>query len=131
MDFTWNDFLELANEWQGNAVNSKRPLSLYRSIASRAYYAVFHQAFALAKESGLQSTTSASDHFHLRKFFENRGRNARQLSLHLRDLYDLRIDADYSLTAIAFSPEKAAASAQRSIEKAARAMAMIEHLRAR
>jgi uncharacterized protein (UPF0332 family) len=128
MNFQWADFLALATEWVNNPTSSSYPQALYRSVISRAYYAVYHSAEELAYTLGLQFTSSASDHFRLRKFYENRGRVAKQLSLFLYDLYRLRISADYVLDVeddVARDPQRAA---QRALEAAHKAQAVIEYL---
>lgn len=77
MNFEWSEYLALATEWANNADGSRYPQALYRSIISRAYYATYHRTEELAQALGLQSTSSASDHYRLRTFFADRGRVAR------------------------------------------------------
>lgn len=131
MNFGWKDFLLLATEWIDNATGSNYPEALYRSVISRAYYAAYHTAYELALNLGMQPTSSASDHYRVRKFFENRGRLARQLSHRLYDLYDLRITADYEISADNPIANNAQAAAQRAIETASKVFEIVTFLQSR
>lgn len=95
-EFDWRHFLFLAGEWYANPATSQYTEALYRSISSHAYYAAYHVAEEIARQLGMEATLSASDHYRVRQFYTNRGRLANQLSTILRDLYRLRIDADYA-----------------------------------
>lgn len=130
MNFEWHEFLDLATEWANNPNSSHYPQALYRSVISRAYYAVYHRTAALAATLGLQSTASASDHYRVRAFFADRGRIARQLSLLLRDLYHLRIGADYVIDKEDVVTRDAQTAAQQALDMAKKALLMIEHLSA-
>ena len=110
---------------------SPYPQATYRSVISRAYYAVFHASFALTQTLGLESTQSAGDHYRVRKFFENRGRVAGQLSQLLRSLYDFRVSADYTIQAGNPVSEDARPIAQQVLLDAHKAMTMIEYLQAK
>lgn len=123
--FQWSEYLALANEWMANAAASQHPEAVYRSLISRAYYAVFHASADLAQTLGLESTQSASDHYRVRKFFENRGRVAAQLSQKLRSLYDWRVSADYSIEAGNPVTENALAIAQQTLLDANKAIELI------
>lgn len=68
--FEWSHYLALADEWLTNAATSQHPEAVYRSLISRAYYAVFPASFDLAQTLGLENTQSASAHYRVRKFFE-------------------------------------------------------------
>lgn len=128
MNFEWNDYLTVANEWAAGADTNSHPAAVYRSVISRSYYAIFHAAFDLAQALGLQATRSAGDHFRLRQFFQSRGRVANQLSIAIRRLYDLRISADYVLAErnqVTLDPQ---AAALRSLELAQQALTAIEYL---
>lgn len=129
--FAWDDFLSLAVEWQANAAASHYPAAVYRSSISRAYYAVFHAAFDLAATLGLQSTGAGVDHYHLRKFFERRGRMAAQLSAILRSLYDLRISADYERQARNPVTTDAPVATAEAIRLAQQAMQWLANLQAK
>lgn len=126
--FAWDDFLALAVEWQTYAAASHYPIAVYRSSISRAYYAVFHAAFELAATLGLPSKRSGVDHYHLRKFFERRGRVATQLSATLRSLYDLRISADYERQTYNPVTTDAQAATAEAIRLAQLAMQLIANL---
>ena len=128
MNFAWHEYLALADEWANSPNSSHYPQALYRSIISRAYYAVYHRAEELALALGVQSTASASDHYRVRTFFAERGRVARQLSLLLRDLYHLRIGADYVIDEDHIVTSDAQTAAQQAINMAHKALSMIEHL---
>lgn len=130
MNFEWNEYLTLATEWANSPNGSRYPQALYRSIISRVYYAVYHRAEELARILGLQSTSSASDHYRVRTFFADRGRVARQLSLLLRDLYHLRIGANYVIDAHDIVTRDAQTAAKQALDAAYKALAMIEHLNA-
>lgn len=130
MNFEWNEYLALATEWANNPDSSRYPQALYRSVISRAYYAVYHQAEELAVTLGVQSTASASDHYRVRTFFADRGRVARQLSLLLRDLYQLRIGADYVISGLDIVTRDAQLAARQALDMAHKALSIIEHLNA-
>ncbi|MFN8496137.1 MAG: hypothetical protein U0350_51570 [Caldilineaceae bacterium] len=129
--FDWSDYLALANEWLVGAAASAYPQATYRSIISRAYYAVFHASFELAQNLGLESTQSAGDHYRVRKFFENRGRVAGQLSQLLRALYDFRVSADYTLQVGNPVSDDARPIAQQVLLDARKALMQIEALQAK
>lgn len=131
MSFVWKDFLLLADGWVGNTTERTYADALYRSAISRAYYTAYHTAYELAVELGMQPTSSASDHFRVRKFFENRGRVARQVSSRLYDLYDLRISADYEISANSVVTKNAQAAAQRAVEMSHKVLEMVEFLQSR
>ena len=126
--FQWSHYLALADEWITNAATSQHPEAIYRSLISRAYYAVFHASFDLAQTLGLENTQSASDHYRVRKFFENRGRVAAQLSQKLRSLYDWRVSADYSIEAGNPVTEDGQAIAKQTLLDAHKAMELIGYL---
>lgn len=128
MNFEWDEYLALATEWANNPDGSRYPQALYRSIISRAYYTVYHRAEQLALTLGLQSTASASDHYRVRTFFADRGRAARQLSLILRDLYHLRIGADYVIDERDIVTRDAQTAAQQALDMANKAILVLEHL---
>ena len=128
MNFEWDEYLALATEWANNPGGSRYPQALYRSIISRAYYAVYHRAEELALALGVQSTASASDHYRVRTFFADRGRAARQLSLLLRDLYHLRIGADYVINEREVVTRDPQIAAQQALDMANKAILVIEHL---
>ena len=65
----------------------------------------------------------------MRKFFENRGRVAAQLSQKLRSLYDWRVSADYSIAAGNPVTEDGQAIAQQTLLDAHKAMELIGYLR--
>jgi hypothetical protein len=64
----------------------------------------------------------------VRKFFENRGRVAQQLSIALNRLYRWRISADYVIDPQDDVTIDAKTVAQQALAVAHRAMAMIENL---
>ena len=128
MNFLWKDYLLVATEWVAAATASSHPHAVYRSAISRAYYAAFHAAFTLAQSLGMEDTSSASDHYRVRKFFERRGRGGQQLSLLLRSLYDLRISADYVVDPYDQISVEPQTSAQRALDMAYRALATVEYL---
>ncbi len=130
MSFEWNEYLALATEWANNPDSSRYPQALYRSVISRAYYAVYHQAAELAVTLGVQSTASASDHYRVRTFFADRGRVARQLSLLLRDLYQLRIGADYVISERDIVTRDAQLASQQALDMARKALSIIDLLNA-
>jgi uncharacterized protein (UPF0332 family) len=128
MNFQWLDLLAWADEWSSRPTIERYPQVHYRAVISRAYYAVYHSAEELARTLGLPSTASASDHFRVRKFFENRGRVAQQLSIALNRLYRWRISADYVIDPQDDVTIDAKTVAQQALAVAHRAMAMIENL---
>lgn len=130
MNFEWDEYLALATEWANNPDSSRYPQALYRSVISRGYYAVYHQAEELAVTLGVQSTASASDHYRVRTFFADRGRVARQLSLLLRDLYQLRIGADYVISERDIVTRDAQLAAQQALDMARKALSIIAQLNA-
>jgi hypothetical protein len=64
-EFDWQHFLALAGEWYANPTTSHYAEALYRSISSRAYYAAYHAAEKCAIQLGMETTSSASDHYRM------------------------------------------------------------------
>lgn len=128
MNFQWRDLLTWADEWSTKPAIDSYPAVHYCAVISRAYYAVYHSAAELAHTLGLPSTSSASDHFRVRKFFENRGSVAKQLSIALNRLYRWRISADYIIDPQDDVTIDAKLVAQHALAVAHKAMAMIENL---
>lgn len=130
MNFAWQDFLRLAEEW-GAMAAPRYPEALYRSLISRAYYAIFHESADLAQAMGLTITRSASDHYRLRQFFGERGRGrvAGQLAFILRTLYDMRASADYEIDPNDSVTNSTHLAARDALDLAHQAMQMIGYLR--
>ena len=127
-DFDWQHFLALAGEWYATPTTDQYAEALYRSISSRAYYAAYHAAEECAIQLGMETTSSASDHYRVRHFYTNRGRLANQLSVILRDLYRLRIDADYESDKTEMTISNPHAAAQRALALSTRASQLLTHL---
>lgn len=128
MNFQWRDLLTWADEWSSKPTIDHYPDVHYRAVISRAYYAVYHSAEELARTLGLPATSSASDHFRVRKFFENRGRVANQLSISLNRPYRWRISADYIIDPQDDVTIDAKHVAQQALAVAHKAIAMVENL---
>jgi len=101
--FNWLDYLNLAESMQLAADEFKLQEASFRSSASRAYYAAFHQAMEKAEREGYLPKYSGEDHIKVQEHFQNfKGINQeeikirRKIKLDLDRLKDLRSKADYN-----------------------------------
>ena len=99
MSFCWNDFLQLAKELSQSPAQLGPREAVLRSAASRAYYAAYHCALALANREGYDDDArDTGTHAALRKHFRTQPKE-RELHLKIADRLEkccrLRIKADY------------------------------------
>lgn len=97
MSFDWRHYLELADYLNSHASQFPEAEACYRSVASRAYYAVFCLARNYLRDiDGV--TFHANDHKALQNHLtQNPRNNARsKIGNQLRQLHQIRIKADYN-----------------------------------
>lgn len=115
--FTWQDFLDLADQLQSGSDPSDAAL---RTSVSRAYYALFCIARDFAIQKGLLITETADDHYKVKEFFSIGKRSG--VGQILDDLRRWRNQCDYDV-----SPRNFRKMATDSIQRATRAIEMIKN----
>ena len=95
MSFDWSGYLTLAKELKNKVNEFPDQEAVYRSIVSRAYYAVFCQARNYVKKIDKQEFFG-NDHQKLQNYLRNHSHTPRRkIGNQLRRLHQDRIKADY------------------------------------
>jgi uncharacterized protein (UPF0332 family) len=97
MSFNWTDYLAFAEALLSDPDTPGPAEAAFRSAASRAYYAAFHEALAFAQAEGYVSYGSGDDHRAIQRHFRQDKSNAtrRKIALELSRALDFRREADY------------------------------------
>lgn len=95
MSFQWRSFLEFAEAILERASEFPDVEAVYRSVVSRAYYAVYCSARNVVKQKDKREF-NGSVHQELQDYLLKHTDKARKrLGNHLRELHQLRKKADY------------------------------------
>jgi uncharacterized protein (UPF0332 family) len=97
MSFDWHHYLELAKHLNANANSFPDTEACYRSVVSRAYYAVYCLARNYIKQTD-NVTFSGNDHKRLQDHLTSGpGQQLRhKIGNQLKQLHQVRIKADYA-----------------------------------
>ncbi len=109
--FAWTEFFRLAQQLSADRARLHDDEALRRTAASRAYYACYHCALALARRRGYNASAanlaSFGVHERLIRWMQSQDdRTLAQVGGQLLTLKALRVDADYFSQQ--FSPESTA-----------------------
>jgi uncharacterized protein (UPF0332 family) len=98
MSFNWRDYLILAERSTADPNRWDVPEAVYRSAASRAYYAAFQCAAQRAIKEGFKPTYGGDDHILVPKYFREHqpSQIRRKIALELDRLRPHRHQADYN-----------------------------------
>jgi uncharacterized protein (UPF0332 family) len=95
MSFDWLAYLRFAETALGKAAEFSDQDAVYRSVVSRAYYAVYCSTRNVVKAKDGQEF-HGNDHQRLQIYLkEHSHKGRRRLGLRLQELHQLRIKADY------------------------------------
>ncbi len=95
MSFQWHNYLEFAETVLAKASEFSDSEAVYRSVVSRAYYAVYCSARNLVKQKD-QQEFSGNAHQQLQDYLIRHAHKPRKrLGNRLRQLHQLRLVADY------------------------------------
>lgn len=95
MSFDWLSYLRFAEAALGKAAEFSDQDAVYRTVVSRAYYAVYCSTRNVVKATDGQEF-HGNDHQRLQIYLKEHSQKERQrLGLRLQALHQLRIKADY------------------------------------
>lgn len=90
------DFLRVADQFQASASEAER-----RTSIGRSYYAVYNVLFRFLSAQGVPFENGGGDHWRLVYYLTNcHHRQAGRIGAALRDLRNLRTDADYRMNLV-------------------------------
>jgi hypothetical protein len=116
MSFDWHSYLEFAEIVYTTVSDFPSSEAVYRSVASRSYYAVFCAARDLIKEKDHKEFYT-DDHKALQNHLKaHRHRVRQRAGKRLHELHQLRLRADYD----SILHQQARALAQQALERAKR-----------
>jgi len=95
MNFDWSEYLELAQIMMEKADEFSDQESVYRSVVSRAYYAVFCMTRNYVRDVD-NTQFYGNDHQSLQNYLKRHSHKIRRkIGNQLQDLHQHRIKADY------------------------------------